>query len=470
MEARESMASDRPRVSHEFRRGRMGDCGLPRYARNDMLQRIAAGRIRNNVTPDFDPGPKSTIRNHQCRGSVYLYVLASSLLVTILGLGSLAAVRIQMRSTRLVRDSAEARACAVSAIELGLLQIKQNPNWRTTWPNGTWLDNKELGAGRLTLQGTDPGDGSLSDSAYEPLVLTGIGTKGRARHKVQVTLVPVVKPLAVLSACLAASDQIVISATKQISVIGAPLSTNAALRNSGKVDGNIEAQSLNPGGDITGTRAVPGTIKPMPEASVFTDYVSKATAVPYAATIENVVLAPGCNPLGSTDPNGLYVIDTHGGNLTLRNCRIYGTLIILAGNHSVTIDDAMFMQNYRSDFPVLLVEGKVNIALKSIAGPLSEATCDRNFNPTGAPYNGITDSDKSDQYPNEIRGLIHVKGTLTLWETARMVGVVICEGTVTCQATNTSVYDASLFANPPKGYTYVDGMKVSPGTWKQVVE
>jgi hypothetical protein len=416
------------------------------------------------------PNPQSAIQNRRCAGSIYLHVLASSLLITILGLGALAAVRIQMRSARLVRDAAEARACAVSAIELGLLQIKQNPNWRTERPNGTWFDNQALGAGRFTLQAADLEDGSLSDSVYEPVVLTGIGTKGTARHKAQVTLVPVVKPLAALSSCVVASGNIVVSAGKQIAVIGAPVTTNANLGNSGTIDGNAEGQTANPPGAISGTLIVPGTVKPMPEASVFGRYVGKATAVPYAATIEKVVLAPGCNPLGPSDPNGLYVINTGGSNITLRNCRICGTLIILAGNHSVILDNAMFMQTYRPDFPVLLVEGNVSIRLKSVAGPLSEATCSTNFNPAGAPYGGVTDTDKTDQYPNEIRGLIHVKGTLELRETTRMIGVAICEGTLNCQATSTVVYDAGLYASPPQGYTCVEGMKISPGSWRQVVD
>ena len=439
------MPLHRPTVSHPFHPLRIG----------------LVPRIRN---------PKSAIRNHRCRGSVYLYVLASSLLVTILGLGSLAAVRIQMRSTRLVRDSAEARACAVSALELGLLQIKQNPNWRTAFPNGTWLDNKELGTGRFTLQGTDPEDGSLSDSAYEPVVLTGIGTKGIARHKVQVTLVPLVKPLAALSMCLHASGQIDIPASRKITVVGAPLSTNGDLKNDGTIDGNAEAQSVSATGTITGTLTVPGTVKPMPEASVFTDYISKATSVPYAAKIENVVLAPGCNPLGPTDPNGLYVINTEGQDFTLKNSRVYGTLIIRAAGKKVTIDDAVFLQNYRSDFPVLLVEGDLVVKFDSVTQSLSESARDTNFNPIGAPYNGVTDSDKTDVYPNEVRGLIHVKGSVEFGSLPRIVGGVICEGTFKIDSTNTIVYDASLYTNPPKGYTYADGMKVSPGSWKQIVD
>jgi cytoskeletal protein CcmA (bactofilin family) len=423
----------------------------------------------------FQQQPKTENRqfggwHYRGRGSVYLYVLASSLLVTLLGLGALAAVRLEMRSTRLARDSAEARAYAVSAVELGLLQIKQNANWRTAWPNGTWLDSRPLGAGQFTLLGTDPVHTSLNDSPYDPLILTGIGTRGNARHKAQVTLVPVVKPLEALSLCLQASGQIQVTGGHQITLVGAPLATNGQLDNGGTIDGSAQAQSLNHTGTVTGTLTVPGPFRPMPDATVFTSYISKATAVPFASTIQNVVLAPGCNSLGPTDANGFYVIDTAGHDFTLRNSRIYGTLIIRAAGKNVTIDDAISMQNYRSDAPVLMVEGNLTIKPSSTTGVLSESACATNFNPIGAPYNGVTDTDQTDQYPDEIRGLVHVKGSLQLQQTARITGVVICEGTVTDGGTNTIIYDPSLYTNPPTGYTYVNGMKVSPGTWRQIVD
>ena len=406
----------------------------------------------------------------RCRGSIYVHVLASSLLITIIGLASLAVVRVQMRSSRLARDSDEARACAVSAVELGRLYVKQDSNWRTTRPNGTWVQDEPLGAGRFTLQGIDPQDGLLSDSIYEPVVLTGMGARGIARHKVQVTLVPIIKPLTALNTCLHASGLLQVKANNRITAIGASVSTNGQLDNDATIDGNAEAQSVDHTGTVTGTLTVPGSVKPVPDAGVFGDYTSKATSVPYAANIAGVVLGPGCNPLGPTDPNGLYVINTGGGNLTIKNVRIYGTLIIRAAGKTVTVDDAIFMQNYRSDFPVLLVEGNLVIKSKSVEGPLSEATCSTNFNPAGAPYGGTSDSDTTDQYPNEIRGLVHVKGSLSLQQTARIAGGVICEGAVTCEGANAIIYDAALYTSPPKGYTYVEKMKVSPGSWKQVVD
>ena len=416
--------------------------------------------------------PRSAIRNPQSRrrGSIYLHVLSSSLLITVLGLAALAAVRLQMRSSRLTRDYAEARACAISGVELGLLYVKQDGAWRTTRPNGTWIQEVALGSGRFTLQGIDPKDNVLSNSAYEPLILTGIGTKGLARHKAQVTLVAVVKPLDVLNTCLAASGNVQIKAGKRITLVGASLSTNSQLNNDGTIDGSAQAQTINHVGTITGTLTVPAPNRRMPAAPLMAEYISKATAVPFTGTIDKAVLAPGCNPWGPTDPNGLYCIDTNGSDLIIKNTRIYGTLIVKISGKTLTLDNAVFFQNYRPDFPTLLVDGNVVIKYSSATLALSEVLTLKNYNPVGALFEDVWDIDILDVYPNEIRGLVHVKGNLSLQQSARIVGAVICEGAVTCEEANTITHNAGLYSAPPQGYTYVEGMQISGHSWKQVVD
>ena len=420
--------------------------------------------------PTATPNPQSSIRSPQSQGSVYLHVLACSLLVSIIGLGSLLAVRVQVRSCRLTRDYAEARTCAVSAVELGLLHIQQDPTWRTTWPNGTWMQDKPLGSGTFTLQGIDPQDNDLADSPYDAVVLTGIGAKGLTRHKARVVLVPVIKPIEALTSCLQGSGSLQVNAGKKITAVGAPVCTNGQLNNDGTIDGSTEAQSINHSGTITGSLTVPGAVKRMPGADVISRYAAKATVIAYRATVEKIVLAPGCNPYGTVDPNGLYVMNTNNSNLMIRDCRIYGTLVVLAGSGTVTVDNSVLIQNYRPDFPTLLVAGNAVIRCTSATTQLSEVTLAMNFNPTGAPYNSGTDNDKKDTYPNEIQGLVHISGSLRLQQTARIVGLVICDGPVTCEDTNTITYNASLSTCPPQWYTYVDGMKLSPQSWKQVVE
>jgi len=407
-------------------------------------------------------------RKQRC-GSVYLHVLVSSLLITIIGLGAMSAVRLQTRSARLARQSTQARNCAVSAVELGLVLVKQNPAWRTARPNGVWLLNKPLGDGSFTLEGIDPTDGVLSDSVYEPLVLTGTGTAGPARHKTRVTLVPVVEPLEALNTCIHSGGLFTIGPTKRIAVIGAPLSSNDKLVNNGTIDGSAEVLTANPEG-THGPLLVGVPAKPLPDASVITQYASKATTIPFTGNIDKRVLGPGCNPWGATDPNGLYVLNTNNNAVTIQNTRIYGTLVIIAPNKTVTLTGAMHCQNYRSNFPALIVQGNVVINCPSLDTPLSESTQVKNYNPVGAPYDGVYDEDTEDIYPNEIRGLVHVQGTLKLQSTARILGAVLCTGAITIDGTNTIVHDPALYTSPPDGYTFVDGMQISPHSWQQVVD
>jgi len=75
-----------------------------------------------------------------------------------------------------------------------------------------------------------------------------------------------------------------------------------------------------------------------------------------------------------------------------------------------------------------------------------------------------------DTYPNEVRGLVHVTGTLTMQQTARVRGAVICESAVTCGGTNQIVHNPDLYENPPEGYVEPVVMRISPGSWCQVVD
>jgi hypothetical protein len=112
--------------------------------------------------------------------------------------------------------------------------------------------------------------------------------------------------------------------------------------------------------------------------------------------------------------------------------------------------------------------------LSIASGTLSEAAEGTNFNPSGVPYLGGTDSDTSDSYPSEIDGLVHVKGTLVMDQGSLVRGAIICESAAGTNAvdikSNVSVvYDPTLYASPPMGYTKSVTMSLQPGSWKQVV-
>jgi len=404
------------------------------------------------------------------RGSIYLFVLASSLIITVIGMGSLFAVRVQSRSAQTAEAATHVRLCAQSGLELGLLMVAQDPNWRTTQANGAWLSGTSLGDATLSLEGIDPLDGDLTDDEYEPLVLTGTGQKGLARYKTQVTLVANVKALEALNTCVHASGKMDIHNGNAITASGAPISTNGEFKNDGTVNGDVHADTVRTAGTITGTLTAPAAQKRLPDAAVITDYLSRATTVPYTGDIDKQLLTPTYNPWGTENAEGVYFIDTGDQDLTIKDSRIHGTLIVDVGNKKLFLKESLLLHAYRSDYPVLIVIGELHIQLKSGEIPLSEGTLGTNFNPPGVPYLGQMDDDTDDNYPNEVQGLIHVTKRLKLFETARIVGAIICEDKVDAHGDNVIIHDPGLYASPPVGYTYVDGMKVSPGSYQRVVD
>lgn len=132
-----------------------------------------------------------TIRRTSRRaGSAYVLVLATSMIVTVIGISALTAVRLRLRAAELDRSVGAAELDARSAVDMGLFWIGNDPDWRTNRPNGVWETNKKIGNGTYTLQVTDPTDSDLTNSWADPVVVRGTGTQGRARAIYEVTLEP----------------------------------------------------------------------------------------------------------------------------------------------------------------------------------------------------------------------------------------------------------------------------------------
>ncbi len=90
------------------------------------------------------------------RGSVYLAVLGTGLIVSLLALSALALQRLQNRMLSASADVRQAQLNAEAAIELGRLTMKQNSLWRTD-PSVVWPTNMQTGAGTCSLEVTQIG-------------------------------------------------------------------------------------------------------------------------------------------------------------------------------------------------------------------------------------------------------------------------------------------------------------------------
>ena len=121
------------------------------------------------------------------RGSIYVAVLGTSMLVTVIGLSALMATRIERTYAEGLSDLVAARVHAHSAVEMGYFWINTDPDWRTTRASGIWLADQPIGTGTFTLSVTDPDDHDLSILPNDLIVLTGTGFEGNARFKLQVT-------------------------------------------------------------------------------------------------------------------------------------------------------------------------------------------------------------------------------------------------------------------------------------------
>lgn len=391
--------------------------------------------------------------------------------IAVVGIAALTVVRVDRRAVAGMSDAMQARVYARSAIDIGLQRMVEDADWRTKYTSGIWENLVTIGSGSYTLEGVDPADGDLADDDTQPVTLTGIGMQGSARFALEAQLTPVLQPLDALSAALHCAS-INVKGGKTLTVTDAPLSTNGQLTidGGGVVDGDVEAATLNNAGTITGTTTVPAPSKDMPVGAVLDAYAARATVMSAPSTIDKVVIGPNVNPWGLGDPDGLYLITLSGGTLTIRESLIRGTLVVQTNGGKVVLDKTLLMQNARSDYPVLIVDGDVEMSYESKGALLSELTLLTNFNPIGSPILGAADLDLLDVYPSEVQGLVHLTGDLKLTNTALVRGAIICEGAVIANNDNEIVYDANLFTSPPWHYTKSIGMSVVNGSWRHIVD
>jgi hypothetical protein len=290
---------------------------------------------------------------------------------------------------------------------------------------------------------------------------------------VRVTLIPEEQPLDVLDTTIHAGQTLQITSSANLSVSGAPASTSGNLQNDGTLSGDVEAATQTGGGSATGQSTIPAPSKPLPSVSVVSMYQGVATTLPWSGNMTQKVIAPGFNDYGGgLNTNGVYYLDTSGNDLAITNTRISGTLVINAPGKKVTISDKALLQNFKSDYPVLIINGNASFEFTgAAANGLSESAQGRNYNPAGAAYAGQTDADTTDTYPSEIAGLVHVLGNVDLKSApARFRGTIVAHGNVVVSHQPNITYLTSMSGDPPWGYVSYATLNVSQGSWRRGVE
>lgn len=425
---------------------------------------VAAAHARH---PDLRKGAIRT-------GGVYIAVLGSGMLVTLIGLTALAAVRIQRITVTTAAEAEQARIYAQSAVELGAEWVRADPLWRATRTSGVWAQDQPIGDATFTLEGIDPVDGNLLNRPTDPLILKATITRGRARQIVQARLDASGDPLDVLETAIYVPGELRVQTGATLSILGAPAATGTTLRNDGSIVGDAECLTPTGSGTISGSLTVGALPRTLPTSDVLAIYTGLGTEINPGTLIEKRLLAPGVNPWGATNAEGVYIIRSTQ-DLVIRDSRIHGTLVILCPGKEVTIAGNVLIHPARADYPSVIVDGDLVLEFSS-ATELSESNLKVNFNPPAAPYEGTSNNNNNqDSFPSEIRGLVHVTGDLAVRAgSPRLRGTAIVESAASSSAIEIGasleiIHDPQIMANPPMGYMEAVSMSVTPGSWRQVV-
>ncbi len=217
-------------------------------------------------------------RQHRT-GGVYIAVLGTSLIVALLGLSALLGQRIQNRMLVAAADTRQAQLNANAAVELALLTMKQDVNWRTTYSNGNWFTGRATSAGTCSLNVTDPIDSTLSNGPDDPVVVLGVGYSGKAEQRVEVTVDPRRDPFSCLRSAIATGGAINLSAdTLRTNGL---ISANDIDATASQVYGTVEAVTVSGSTYNGATTQIDSTKRPtMPDwATVFDYYRTNGTEI-----------------------------------------------------------------------------------------------------------------------------------------------------------------------------------------------
>lgn len=403
------------------------------------------------------------------RGTAYLLVLVTVLITVAVGVSSVMVHRVRRERLDRIADMDRARAVAQAGLELAVAYIQSDGQWRTNRGLGTWMDGESVLDGTVTLVASDP-DGDANDDAADQVTLVSEAVVGSARQAVSATFTPVPVPMTCLQYSSSSGDQTGFNGT---------LGSNGTLASNGSMGALLATVNANviAGGSITGisfngtTSSNAGT-RQHPASSALDWYIANGTPIAYSSLpsgrISSTVIGPNRNPYGSTNAMGIYVIDCGNSNISIRNCRIEGTLVLLNAGNSSTIDQRVNWKPAMEGMPALLVQGRMRIELSS--SNLSEATSTTNFNPSTAPYNGVSDNDMLDTYPSRIEGLLYATDDFVIQGSTTILGQVVATDDITYNGTVTITRSSTYTESPPQGFIARYNLLSDPASFARVID
>lgn len=381
----------------------------------------------------IQPGFSRKLRPGARRGSVYVLALMISLVVTAMGVGAALAAQSELAAAQMRVQSVQTRIAAQSALELGLARAQNTAAWRSSANAATpGFVSTTLGGVSMVVQVDDGAGAAPSSDTTKPVRFRATASIGAARHGLQGTFMPGFVPPASLSAVAYAGGNISFLST-------ATLKSSDTIGSNGSV--TAVAATVQPAvyaaGAITGLTFSGGTSSgrarlALPDSSLVDKYVARGTAIAYASVsprLQRCLLAPVSNPFGAVNASGIYVINCAGAPITVSDLRVYGTLVLLDPGAGSLIEKSVAFEPVNAGEPCLVVRG--SIELSTDASDLAESNLTGNFNPPGAPYLGVTDTNNTGSFASVLHGIVYATGNIVITKNVTMEGVLVAGGDVT---------------------------------------
>jgi hypothetical protein len=383
----------------------------------------------------------------------------ASLLVSSLSMAALTVAYHHARDLNREAEYRQAQIAADAALEWAVEAINANPDWRDLHTHNVDSPIRLLGNAKMTYRLLDE-DGNLSDNALDAVDLLVTATAGDSRYSWRATLEPAGPALNCLSYSLAAATSDKLDVKSLASLTG---HCQVAKNSSGAIYGTIEG--------LPETLAIPGS-------AVLEPYVERCTAIDrdllprFGSTLlfDKQLLCSQVNTIsGDLNADGIYLIDCGNLNINISNSRLECTLLLLNVGSSSTISQSVYWQPATPNYPALLVDGRIDLALS--VSPLQEAAIGVNFNPPAAPYRGQADNNTATSYPSQIKGLVFASDRITVESVlakVNIIGSLISNGQLEGSGELFVVQRDTYAQYPPPGFRAFSSVRITPGTITRV--
>ena len=385
-------------------------------------------------------------------GSVYVFVLVAIGMATAAGLVGMAIRQRQVDDALQHERTSRCRLHAIGGIEAAVHMLDKDANWRSTYSGGMIGTLNMPDGAVIEMTVADPDDGSLSSGRA---VVTSTAVLANSKQQYSVTLEESPDVLSDLKQSAIVSkgtirinsgsvslDRILYGDALQISVT--TVSASAKTVKTGAL-----AVVLTLLGSITGTVTTGQPAPVTPGNTVVALYEGGASALtlPGSRIFENATLTPKVNPWGSTNADGIYVVDGGGGPVTFRNIRVRGTLVVKNASQ-VYIQGAAEVLPTSHRFAAIVTDSDLTMGWTA---NLNEASLSVNLNPTGSGY-VPSDNLNDDTYMSSICGYVYSTKSITVTDTFYGTGPLIGDTGVTTSSASVTLTTAGWGSTVPEGF------------------